>query len=270
MKRTVLLLLVFSLWQVCDAQTIQPLSQTKPQADRLQGLEYVIPELILGGEWTSVVKLTNRGTRAIPTTNVYFMDNVGNPMSATFQTTSGSVITDVGFSYSLPIGSLLEVTFFGGTSTQFGHAIIGCSSLGCGTPGLYGDVTLRNRNSTRPDFESVFPLEQPAPTQYMLFDGRNGLTTVLYLDNENTTTTFVSIDIIDDANRLIRTISLTMPSLTSQILTLHVLSQETIGIAGTLAIRGQNNNSTALITATALRINPTNSFTPVRAWVASQ
>jgi hypothetical protein len=259
--------LLFSLWLGCHAQGIEPLPHGQPKAIRLQGLEYVIPQLILGGEWTSSVKLTNRGTKTIPVTNVFFVDNLGNPMTATFQASNGSVVTDTGFSFSLPIGGLLDATFIGGASTLFGHAIIDCSAAGCGTPGLYGEVTLRNRNSTRPDFESVFPFEQPASLQYMLFDGRNGFTTTLYLVNNNTSPSTIFIDLVDSTNHLIRTISLPFRAYESQILTLHVLAQETIGIEGTLVFRSQNGSGAGLATATALRINPSNSFTPTRAFV---
>jgi hypothetical protein len=43
-------------------------------AIQLQRTEWVVPELIIGGEWRSDIKLTNRGTVAIPTTNVSFWD----------------------------------------------------------------------------------------------------------------------------------------------------------------------------------------------------
>lgn len=262
---------------VCNAQIIEPLSakaDSRPtaaaphrEAIELQGIEYVVPELILGGEWTSTIKLTNQGNRSIPTTPVYFYDNFGNPLQATFQTTGGSVVTDVGFSFSLSVGSLLEVTFFGGRDTLFGHGIVGCPANGCGTPGLYGEVTLRNRNSTRPDFESVFPFEKPVPLQYMLFDGRNGFTMALYLSNENSTSSQIVLEVDDSLGRAVRTVTLTLGPLETQIQTLHVLSQETIGIQGTLVLQGRNSNGTALITATGLRINPSNSFTPLRAFV---
>lgn len=49
----------------------------------------------------------------------------------------------------------------------------------------------------------------------------------------------------------------------SQILTLHAVAQETIGKQGTMLIRA----ATGQLVATALRINPSNSFTPVRASV---
>lgn len=188
-------------------------------------------------------------------------------MKATFKTTDGDTVTDTGFSFSLGVGSgLLEVTFIGGKDTLFGHGFVGCSSNGCGTPGLYGEVTLRNQNLSRPDFESVFSFEQPASLQYMFFDGRNGLTTLLYLINNNVTSSTVAIDIRNYDDQLVSTVNLTFRPLESQLLTLHVLASKTIGIQGTLVIRGQNSSGAA-ITATGLRINPTNSFTPLRAFV---
>ncbi len=268
-SRLVSVLLFGSL--ICSGQVIRPLYEQaarvdKPQAFQIQGTEYVIPELIIGGEWTSVIKMTNRGTSAIPTTNVFFYDDAGNPMRATFQVSNGNIITDTGFSFSLSPGTMLEATFTAGSAPGFGHGVIACSSAGCNTPGLYGDVTLRNRNSTRPDFESVFAFERPVPLQYMLFDGRSGYSTVLYIVNENTSFSNVAIDVVDPGNRLVRTVNLSFGPFTTQILTLGSLVPETLGIQGTLVIRGQNSNG-ALITVTALRINPSNSFTPVRAWI---
>ena len=200
-----------------------------------------------------------------PPTNVYFVDNLGNPMSATFQTTTGSIITDHGFGFSLPVGAIVEATFSGnGATTLFGSGIVGCSATACGTPGLYAEVSLTNVNSTRPDFQAVFPFEEPASLQYMLFDGRNGITTTLYLVNDSSAATVVSLGIFDSSNNPIVTVPVSMNILTSQILTLHVIAPQTIGIQGTLVISGQNG---ALITITALQVNPTNSFTPVRAFV---
>jgi len=100
----------------------------------------------------------------------------------------------------------------------------------------------------------------------MLFDGRNGLSTMLYLVNENTSTSLVTIDIVDSATRILRTVNLSFSGLSSQILALNTLAPETIGIQGTIVIHGQNASGVALITATGLRINPSNSFTPIRAF----
>jgi hypothetical protein len=231
-----------------------------------QSFEYVVPELIIGGDWTSTIRLTNRSTTTIPRTNVYMVDNQGGDLKSTFQVTDGSVITDSTFSFTLPPGTMVEVTFLG-NAPAFGHAIIDfCgSATKCANAGLYGEVSLRNRFASRPDFESIFPLERPATLQYMLFDGRAGLTTVLYIANQNTATTQVALDVRGTNNALLRTVNFAIPALSSQILTLHALSTETLGIQGTLVFRTSTPQS--FITVTGLRINPSNSFTPLRAFL---
>ncbi len=234
---------------------IQPLPATgPPQAIQLQGVEFVVPELIIGGEWTTTIRLTNRGKTAIPTTNVFFIDNNGKPMSTTFQATSGSIVTGTGFSFFLGIGGIVEATFIGTSTVTFGFASIGCNANGCGTPGLYGEATLRN-------------LEYPASVQYMLFDGRAGVTTVLYLVNSTTTAQTVNIDIYDVNNKLLRTVPIPMQGSASLILSLHGdLAPETVGIQGTLVIR---SGSTLPVTITGLRLNPSNSFSSMRAFIPS-
>jgi hypothetical protein len=242
----------------------------KPEAVQQQNLEYVVPELIIGGEWTSVIKLTNRGTAAIPTTVVFFYDNNGNPLTATFQTTSGNVVTGTGFSFSLPAGTMVEATFFGGSNAQFGHAEIGiCNAAGvCSSSGLYVEVTLRNHNASRPDFESIFPLEEPVALQYMLWDYRNGLSETLYLVNVNQSSTTVFLDFRDTNNQLLTTVPVPMAALSSQLLTVHVIAPSVIGLQGTMVVRAQNSlGNIPKIAATALRINPSNSFTPMRSFI---
>jgi hypothetical protein len=213
----------------------------------------------------------------MPTTNIYFIDNQGNDLTATFQATTlltngnsilGNPITDHGFSVFLPPGGIIETTFVGGARTQFGHAIIDfCStSANCSSRGIYGQVTLTNTNPSRPNFQSIFPFEQPASLQYMLFDDRNGISTLLYLVNENTSPTVVSLEFLNPGNQLIETVNVTMQALGSEILTLDAVAPEIIGLQGTLVISA---GSTGLITATALQVNPTNSFTPLRAFIPS-
>jgi hypothetical protein len=64
-------------------------------------------------------------------------------------------------------------------------------------------------------------------------------------------------------------VTVTLPPLGSQILGLATLAPATIGQQGAITLTGQNSAG-ALITATGLRINPTNSFTPLRAFVPSK
>ena len=278
MKITHALLIVSLSLGVATAQTLAPLTEgaaMQPRAVQLQGIEYIIPELVIGGVWSSSIKLTNRGTQAIPTTNVSFVDNVGAPLKATFQSVSNGVpgpfVTDSGFSFSLGIGGVLDVTFSADSNIRFGHGIVLCSAVSCGTPGLYGEVILRNHAGVRPDFESVFPFEKPVPLQYMLFDGRNGLSTLLYVVNQNTAPTTVTLEVRNMQNSVLRTVIVTIDPLASIAHPFSDLAPETIGIEGTLVLRGttadKNTNGLALLAFTALRINPTDSFTPVRAFV---
>lgn len=255
----------------------------QPRAVQQQSLEYVVPELIVGGEWTSVIRLTNRGSKPIPKTNAYFIDDSGHRMAASFQAVlcgvtcvPGNTLIDTGFTFFINPGGIVEATFSGGADTHFGHAEIdicgGVQGTGstCSSSGLYVEVLLRNRNATRPDFESVFPLEQPSDLQYMLWDHRNGASTVLYLVNTNSTATTVTLNFLNGANQVITSRTVALSPLGSQILTLPSIAPATIGFQGVLEIRGTNSTGQfPLITATALRINPSNSFTPVRAFVPS-
>lgn len=237
----------------------------RPNAIQAQSGEAVIPQLIIGGDWTSTIRITNRGKTTVPSTNVFMIDNAGKPLKATFQITSGAVLTDSAFSFSLEPGELVEATFLSSV-TAFGQAYIDfCGSpTKCSNTGVYGEVSLRWRYAGRPDFESIFPFERPASLQNMLFDGRNGLTTVLYLANFDTATA-LTMEVRNFNNQLLRTVPITMPNSSSQILTLNELSPETLGIQGTLIFKV--TTPSAYITVTGLRINPSGSFTPLRAFI---
>ena len=99
----------------------------------------------------------------------------------------------------------------------------------------------------------------------MLFDGRKGSTTTLYLVNESSSSTTISIDVVDSNNTLLRTVAIPFYGLQSQIITLHSIAPESIGVLGSLTIR--TPSSKILATATGLRLTPSNSFTPLRAFV---
>jgi hypothetical protein len=238
------------------------------QASYLAGVEFVIPQLIVGGEWNTTLKLTNRGTATITAGRALFIDSTGKTMSLTIQTLTGGTQVAGGLSFTLPQGGVIEVPFVSGTDTVFGHVLIDPASCPLGTAcSLYAESTLRNRNATRPDFESVFPSEQPADVQYMLFDHRTGFSTVLYLINSNTTATTVELDFRGTSNGPLQSVSVSLQSGEAQILSPHALAPNTIGQHGTMIIRATNAATRPLIVATGLRINPSNSFTPLRTFV---
>lgn len=247
---------------IIEPLTTQDGGRPKAHAIQLQGTEWIVPELILGGEWTSSIRLTNPTSSPFPKTYVYFVDNNGNPMKTTFRTSMGDTITDIGFSFSLDPGGLIEGVFQGGSSAQFGHAIMDCSA--CAVP-PYGEVQLTNHNASRPDFQAVFPFEMPTTLQYMMFDGRNGFTTTLYVDNESTSASTITMEVHDVGGNLLRTEFINLPALGAGIYTLHVIAPETAGIQGTLVFRNPS-----LATVTGLRIDPSNSFTPLRTFIPAR
>jgi hypothetical protein len=286
-RSTAFVFLVFSLQVIGHAQEpgIRPeqtgVARPRPRAVYQQSDEFVIPELIIGGEWTSTIKLANWSSDPIGPTTINFIDDSGKPMNASFRTvsctaaagcTTGQMVTDRAFIFYLSPGGMIELTFYGGSATQVGHAEINsCSKNGCSTVGLYAEVILKNSNSTRPDFESVFPLEQPAPYQFMAWDHRNGVTTTLYLVNPNPTKATATLVFYNQVSQTIGTQRIVMDPYGAQIITLHALVPQTIGLQGTLAIAGVDGSGKPLgLVATGLRINPSNSFTPLRANVPAQ
>jgi hypothetical protein len=230
----------------------------------LTGADFIVPQLIIGGEWTSTLRLVNNGPVGITPHNAVFLDAEGRAMSATFQTTTGQgVVTSTGFTFFIAPGEMVDVTFFGGAQSQVGHIRLDPTACPINVAcSLYGEVTLRNRNFTRPDFESVFAIEAPARDQFLLWDHRDGFSTVLYLVNANSGPDTVALDFYDSRARLVRSVAVDLPGAGARIFTLHALAPETLGLQGTLVIRPTN-----LLVATGLRINPSNSFTPLRAFV---
>src|SRR4051812_41973529 len=114
-----------------------PLSQVLPSAARspYKLLKGIFPELIVGGEWTSTIKLVNRGASEIAATNLFFVDSSGNLATLTLQVSApdsagrlvkGAVLTSSAVSFSLLPGNAIEATFVGTTDVKFGHIFVGC------------------------------------------------------------------------------------------------------------------------------------------------
>lgn len=235
----------------------------------LTGAEYVVPQLIVGGEWTSTLRLVNNGSAQITPHNAYFLDSEGRPMFVTYGTSNQGFVTQTSFRFFIAPGQMVEVPFYGGRDTQFGQIVLDPTSCplqsGCS---LYGEVVLRNRNITRPDFESVFALEAPARDQFLLWDHRDGFGTTLYLANANNSPTTVTLDFRDPSNGQILSDFIVLPAAGTRILYLDVWAPETLGYNGTLLVHATNAfGEVPLVTATALRINPSNSFTPLKTYV---
>ena len=95
-------------------------------------------------------------------------------------------------------------------------------------------------------------VKEPTALQYMLFDHRNGLDSVLYLVNEGTTATQTALNFTGPVNQSLGNTTVTLPSLWSQIIDLASVVPATIGQQGTITI----SSSGALVTGYGL-IPPT-------------
>jgi len=239
------------------------------EANYQVGYEFILPEFIVGGEWTSTIRFTNKGSVPIVDAEVLLIDNLGQPLFATFTTyPDNQLVTDSGFLVTLPDKGVLEVNFQGGGPTQYGYVWVDTTACPLEADcSLYAEVALKNSHPSRPDLESVFPLEEPASEQYFLWDHRGGFSTTLYLVSANLTPNDVELEFRDSDDNLIDIVYLSMYDETL-ILIPHARVPATLGKYGTLIIRATNmEDEVPLIVATALRINPTNSFTPMRAFV---
>jgi hypothetical protein len=190
-------------------------------------------------------------------------------MFITYGTSNQGLTTESSFRFFIAPGQMVEIPFYGRDDTQFGQILIdprACPlASGCS---LYGEIVLTNSNPTRPDFESVFALEAPARDQFMLFDHRDWFSTVLYLTNTNNSPTTVSLDFRDPTNDQLDFGAITLPALGTRIVYLDDFAPDTIGYHGTMLIRASNAfGEVPLVVATGLRINPSNSFTPLKAYV---
>jgi hypothetical protein len=238
-------------------------------AGYLTGAEHIVPQLIVGGEWTSTLRLVNNGTAQILTSNAYFLDSEGRPMFITYLTSNQGFRTETAFRFFIAPGQMVEIPFFGGKNTQFGQILIdprACPlASGCS---LYGEIVLTNSHPSRPDFESVFSLEAPARDQFMLFDHRDWFSTVLYLTNTNNSPTTVALDFRDPGNIPLDFGTVTLPALGTRIVYLDDFAPDTLGYHGSMVIHASNAfGEIPLVVATGLRINPSNSFTPLKAYV---
>lgn len=255
-----------------STQTARYAAKQKAKARRanlLFGLEDSLPQLVVGGEWTAILKVTNLGPESLTTAEAFFTDDSGNPLPLR----GGGDVDFEGSSYAFSlIGfAVLEIQLEAlDDATHLGWIFLEnpdeCLSgdVNCR---LYAEITLKNSHPSRPDFESVFPMDSPSSYQMLLFDHRDGYSTYLYVVNWDTAPAFPEIQIYDDFGELIATIEdITLPPEGSTLINLHVEVPETLGHYGAIVVTSPDGEDLFLVTA--LRLNPTNSFTPVRGFEA--
>ncbi len=133
------------------------------------------------------------------------------------------------------------------------------SSVFCGD--VAAVVTLKNRNSTRPDFEAVLPAKEAVSHTALLVDNRKDNETVLMLVNDSTFLSPISFKVVckDSKGTTVLIDQITMSQNASLIFNL----KERWPSLQDFVVRVEFSSSTATVVLTAIRINPTNSFTPI-------
>ena len=234
-------------------------------AEVLASGEAYLPEFIIGGEWTTTLTITNLGTETAQNLTGYLVDNNGFPLTATING-EGSVVIDDAFILNVDPGVVFEIQFSLGDGQGYGHIYLPPVMCGSADCAIQAQVALKNSNPTRPDFESVFYLSAPETDQAMLYDHRGGFSTTLYLVNAKQNATTVRLTMQDDLGNVIGTQDIDMAAEATQLITLHAMFPDSIGHYGLLIVKDMGNpENLGGILTTAVRINPTNSFTPLQA-----
>lgn len=253
--------------QVEPISTQQYLAETLERSQRearpLNSRQDRLAQLIVGGEWSATLTIVNLGTANTPVIPVFFLDNKGAAFPVRISGDLAEPTTAPSLMYTLIPGATLQFNLESpDAETHFGHVFLptfNCDNLDCI---IYGEIVLKNSNESRPDFESVFSLEDGAASQSMLWDHRGGFYTVLYIVNAGIFDTTAQLQVFDEFGDLITGVDdLSLAVGAAAIVQLHAERPETLNHYGHLRIDAAAPNHELLVTS--LRVNPSNSFTPV-------
>lgn len=232
--------------------------------ERLSSVNETIPQVIFGGEWTTRITFVNtRGTA------------VGFPLQ--FYGTSGQMlnvplvgISPVASTYtvSIPAGGqvTVETAYAPGnpTVTGSGYADVPCQVQpddACGR--VAGIITLRNRNSTRPDFEAVSSLRSGTKLALLPFDNSVGHQTVIMLTSDTRFSTLtITAAIRNSAGERVHLDQFTIAPRGTMLFNLAEKWPQSSAIRGTVEFTSPNYG----LIVTALRLNPSNSFASIEAF----
>lgn len=160
----------------------------------------------------------------------------------------------------------METEYAPNSATRIGtaYADFPCTSGAddsCGR--IAGQVLLRNRNATRPDFEAVSSLRSGNQRSLLPFDNVAGHQTVLMLANADTFRQITVTAAIKDANgNRIHLDQFNMQTRSSMLINMAEKWPQSQGIRGTVELTTQSSS----LILTALRINPSNSFASIEAF----
>jgi hypothetical protein len=220
----------------------------------------IIPIIILGGEWNTVIVFNN--TNDLPVEFPLSFFSQGKPWAPPLKGGGNSSM----YTIDIPARGTrrLEFDYSGDTVVGFGTIDVPCNfgpGQYCAGVGVY--TLLRNHNSARAqDFEVAYQLGStlaPSP-QSFLFDQTDSAQIVLNLTNycnySFCTTATVTIQVFDETGQqfYLNTVNVAPRSVT--IVNIAQLSSQTWNRAGMIRLLGTN-----YIVVTGHRVNATGSFT---------
>lgn len=237
------------------------LTAQKARQIRVSSLDENLPIILFGQEWTT--KLTFHSFNTAPTRiPVEFFATNGQPLAVPFNDSRASTMT-----VTLEPGqsTVFETAYepsASATGVGRGKLDIPCSADTCG--GIATTVNIRNRANGRPDFEAIFPAQGSDDRTVLPVDNSRGHSTVVMIGNDGFSTSSarnatITISFRDRSNTRVHLDQFEIPNRGARLLNLSEYSQlrDFQGVADFSAINSFG------ITVVGLRINPTNSFTPI-------
>lgn len=235
------------------------------QAERISALNRTAPQVIVGGEWTTRITFLNTRSSTVEFPLNFFGAD-GRAMIVPLIGVDGEPAAR--YRLTVPAGGQLsvETAYDPNTPTRTGTAFaeFPCAVQpddACGR--VAGLVMLRNRNSTRPDFEAVFSLKSGTRRGLIAFDHAGGGGTVLMIASDNSFSTMQVTAAIRDANGA--RVALDQFNVAPRATMLINIAERWPAAAG---IRGSielTSDAFSLI-VTGLRLNASNSFAPLDAF----
>lgn len=230
-------------------------------ASYLSSSDETIPQIIFGGEWSTKLTFTNLRSTTVDVP-VAFYGADGRALAVPFigrpTGTSQRVTIPAGGQVTLETQSTSN-----SSTTGWGEADIPCtgSSDSCGQVAIMS--TLRNRNSTRPDFEAVFHARSSGDKAILPIDNSAGHSTVLMIVNDSSfRTETITVAFRDQSGARVHLDQFTLPIRGTILVNVAEKWPVAASLIGTADFTAQNSS----MVLTALRINPTNSFTPIEAF----
>ncbi len=235
--------------------------------DTISASDRYVPELIFGGEWTTTLMFGNLNDLPVQVPLTFYNGAGGAVIAAP--------IVGVGlrddYVVTVPAHGFarVEIADPDATSATLGwaYADIPCNSASATCGDVFGQVVLRNRNPTRPDFESTYRFNETDRRRVMFLDQRDFFQTVgvIILPKRFPTETApqtIHMRIYDEQGTPILTEDMQMGPGTSRLINFATDYPQTIGVRGYIEVEGELIN----ILFTGIRINPSNAFTPMQSY----